>query len=262
MYYELYIDVFFLENFMMDSLILFLINRILKCGRSPGRILAGAVLGSLLTCLVLFLPLPGAGKQILYHLVVGVAMLIAALGPVSAVQLIRAYVLMYVCAVFLGGILLVFRPYIRGAVLFYGAAVPAYFIFLKLWKLLVCLHDYGNHVICVSLYTEKGQTDVTALLDTGNRLRDVLTGDPVCVIARGTAMKIPGIPEMKEGFRMIPYQYVGGSSVIPVFRICRMCIHMEEDKWIDHPLLGIGEESMPERYDGYEMILNPAIIAE
>ena len=32
MYYELYIDVFFLENLMMDSLILLALDHILKCG--------------------------------------------------------------------------------------------------------------------------------------------------------------------------------------------------------------------------------------
>ena len=53
MYYELYIDVLFLENFMMDSLLLLAVNRVLKCGRSYGRIFLGGALGSTLTCLVI-----------------------------------------------------------------------------------------------------------------------------------------------------------------------------------------------------------------
>ena len=31
MHYELYIDLLFLENFMMDSLLLLVLNRVLKC---------------------------------------------------------------------------------------------------------------------------------------------------------------------------------------------------------------------------------------
>ena len=32
MYYELYIDVFFLENFMLDSLLLLVVNRVMNNG--------------------------------------------------------------------------------------------------------------------------------------------------------------------------------------------------------------------------------------
>ena len=49
MYYELYIDVFFLENLMMDSLILLALDHILKCGGKRGCIFLCAALGSLLT---------------------------------------------------------------------------------------------------------------------------------------------------------------------------------------------------------------------
>ena len=45
MYYELYIDVFFLENFMIDSLLLLAVGRVMKCGRSYGRIVLGGYWG-------------------------------------------------------------------------------------------------------------------------------------------------------------------------------------------------------------------------
>ena len=45
-----------------------------------------------------------------------------------------------------------------------------------------------------------------------------------------------------------------------MFRARKMCVHMEEDRWIEEPLLGIGEESLSG--DGeYEMILNPAVLS-
>ena len=46
MYYELYIDVFFLENFMLDSLILLILNRIMNNGRPYVRPVFGGILGS------------------------------------------------------------------------------------------------------------------------------------------------------------------------------------------------------------------------
>ena len=38
MHYELYIDLLFLENFMMDSLLLLVLNRVLKCKSNWQRI--------------------------------------------------------------------------------------------------------------------------------------------------------------------------------------------------------------------------------
>ena len=40
MHYELYIDLLFLENFMMDSLLLLVLNRVLKCKSNWQRIWA------------------------------------------------------------------------------------------------------------------------------------------------------------------------------------------------------------------------------
>ena len=52
MHYELYIDLFFLENFMMDSLLLFVTERITGGKYSFKGVLSGAFLGSVLTCLM------------------------------------------------------------------------------------------------------------------------------------------------------------------------------------------------------------------
>lgn len=262
MYYELYIDVFFLENFMTDSLLLYLINRLLKFGRPAGKLIGGAVLGSLLTCLILILPLPGILKMVLYHMAAGPAMVIMGLGIRSVPQFLRAYAFLYICAIFLGGMMGIFRPYMRVAGVFYGAAVLSYFAFLNFWKLLTHLHRCREKILRVSLYTEQGQIEFRAILDTGNMLRDFATGDPVSVVGPAAAEKIPGMEKIQEHFRLIPYQCVGGESLMRVFRIRRMCVHMDEDCWIERPLLGIGETECPGGNGGYEMILNPAVITE
>ena len=58
MYYELYIDVFFLENFMMDALLLMLTGRMIRCQAGKGRIFLGAALGAFLTCGAVLIPVP------------------------------------------------------------------------------------------------------------------------------------------------------------------------------------------------------------
>ena len=51
-YYELYVDVLFLVNFMMDYLLLLLVKKMLKCTATHGRVCLGAFAGALLTCIV------------------------------------------------------------------------------------------------------------------------------------------------------------------------------------------------------------------
>ena len=76
MYYELYVDVFFLVNFMMDFLLLLITRKILKCSATHGNICLGSLVGSLLTCFVVVLPIRSAIlKLMLFHIVINVLMI-------------------------------------------------------------------------------------------------------------------------------------------------------------------------------------------
>ena len=57
MKYELYIDVFFLLNFFMDTLLLFLIRKILKCTATHARLLIGGAFGAGMTCMITVMPM-------------------------------------------------------------------------------------------------------------------------------------------------------------------------------------------------------------
>lgn len=265
MYYELYIDVFFLENFMMDSLLLLILNRVLNCGRSYARILLGGILGSLLTCLVVAVSFPPVVRSILFHTVVNSAMLCAGLGFTRLSQFVKAFLMLYAAAAVLGGLMQMFRPYMRYVSLFYAAAAVSYVIFLRLWKFFAHIQRREKGIMKVTLFANEREISVTALLDTGNELRDCYTGEPVNVISPEAAAKISDHIELEKGFRLIPCRSVNGESVMKVFRVKKMCIHMEEDsvneeRWIEAPLLGVGEQSLSGNNE-YEMILNPAVFS-
>ena len=65
MHYELYIDLLFLENFMMDSLLLLVLNRVLKCKSNWQRIFLGGGLGSGMMCLGIVVGIPGVFLHII-----------------------------------------------------------------------------------------------------------------------------------------------------------------------------------------------------
>lgn len=263
MYYELYIDVFFLENLMMDSLILLALDHILKCGGKRGCIFLCAALGSLLTCAAVAAPLPGIAKLFLFHVCINSVMLITGLKIKSISQFVKAFILLYVVSVFMGGIMQIFRPYMRVVSLFYCAAFGSYLLLIRMWKLLSHEAERQRTVLEVTLYTSKGERKARALWDTGNRLRDFVTDAPVNILDPGILCEITDLPEAEKGFHLIPYRCIAGEQVMKVFRIEKMCVHAGRDggdRWIQKPLFGVGEERLSQNKE-YEIILNPGILS-
>lgn len=103
MYYELYIDVLFLVNFMMDSLLLLSVNQVLKCPTTRGRIFLGGALGALLTCVVTVVPMPGVIKLIIFHAVINTFMIKTGLKIKGKKQFWKAFGLLYIAAFLYGG---------------------------------------------------------------------------------------------------------------------------------------------------------------
>lgn len=258
MYYELYIDVLFLENFMMDSLLLLAVNKMLKNSATYGRLFIGAALGSGLTCAVIVLPFPGVLKFLLFHLVINVLMIKTGMRLRGIRAMFKALLFLYLSAFLLGGILHFLRPYIRTASLFFGAAVCSYYLISKGWEFLKRTGRAQKHICDVTLYTDAGQYKIKALIDTGNTLEDTFTQKPVNIIDEIFAKEICRQKPLK-GFHYIPYRCVGREGVMPVFTIEKMCICAGEEQWVSRPLLGIGEQQISEQ-DEYQMILNPDVL--
>ena len=70
MQYEVYLDVLFLENMMMNFLILLAVKKVFPCSATYGSLLAGSFTGSLLTCAILFFPCPVWTRYILLFFLV------------------------------------------------------------------------------------------------------------------------------------------------------------------------------------------------
>ena len=108
----------------------------------------------------------------------------------------------------------------------------------------------------MELYFQGGVQKVRGMIDTGNGLRDPVSGLPVSIIDRRTADKLLH-GEITVGIRYIPYQTIGKKEgVLPIFRIDELRIYGEKECHIDAPLIAISEEEISAGGE-YEMILNP-----
>ena len=257
MYYELYIDVLFLINFMMDYILLLLVNKMLKCTATHGRICIGAVLGAVLTCVIIVVPMPYTFiKQILFHVLVNTCMIYVGLKIKQLRSFVKAIIMLYIGSFLLGGIIEAFWQYARMGSFFLVVAIVGYYLVLGIWKFITCVQRW-NHCHCdVELYLGNAKYKIRGMIDTGNGLRDPISGKPVSVLDRGTMKKLMG-EEMLKDIRYIPYQSIGKKSgVLPAVQIDKMCIYQSEERWVEQPLIAICEEEISAGED-YEMILNP-----
>lgn len=259
MYYELYIDVLFLVNFMMDSLLLLTVNQMLKCSATHGRIFMGGALGAGLTCGVIAIPMPAIIKFVTFHTVINTIMIKTGLKIKGKKQFLKAFGLLYIASFLFGGILQALRPYVRIGSLFFAAAVASYYLIKGIWKFIIGQKELQKKICEITLYTSAGEQKIKALIDTGNGLKDSVSKEPVSVIDKALAKSILTDEDVKNGFRYIPYRTVGKESIMPVFRIRKMCVHLEEERWIKSPVIGVCEERVSEQEE-YQMILNPDIL--
>lgn len=260
MHYELYIDVFFLVNFMMDYILLQITRRILKCSATHGRICLGAAAGALLTCAVVIIPIPYTFiKFILFHGFVNIVMLKAGLKINWDRTFVKAYVVLYISGILVGGVFEYLRQYLRVGSLFFAIAAVSYCAALGIWNFLSYLSRIKEYRCEVILYKGDKSLKVEAMIDTGNRLRDTVTGKPVSVVDEDV-LKALTDSDIPEGIRYIPYHSVGKEAgVMPVITLDKMCVCQKGEKWIERPLIGASEWQAAS--DGaYRMILNSDIL--
>ena len=153
MYYELYVDVFFLVNFMMDYILLLIVKRMLQCTATHGRICIGATIGSLLTCVVMILPIPYTiVKLILFHVFVNTCMIRVGLKIKNIRSFLKAIIMLYIGSVLLGGIMEVFRQYVRVGSFFLVVAIMGYYLVLGIWKFVSYMQRWNQCHCKVELY--------------------------------------------------------------------------------------------------------------
>lgn len=260
MEYELYIDIFFLVNFMMDYIVLLTVRRMLKCTATHGHILLGALAGASGSCIVICVPIPQVLKIICLHTVINASMVILGLQIRKIHIFLQATILVYMTTFFMGGIMTWLRQYFsndfRIGSLFFFVVACSYTLTNRAADFLEKLWETRIKRCEVTLYW-KGRTIRTqAMVDSGNSLSDPLTGKPVHIIGKKAMKKLTEDEEI-EKLRYITYCTIQEQeSVMPVIMIDKMCIHGSEEKQINFPLFGISGQEMFGN-ENYEIILHP-----
>lgn len=258
MEYELYIDVLFLINFMMDYLILSLVHYILKFNTKAYRILLGSILGAFSMCSMVLIGLNNSILILLvYHMIISTLMVVISFGLKNIVDIVKSCIILYVSSVLMGGLLSIFSKYLTTVSIFFTLVILSYYTVKGIWIYLKYLSQDTIRKyeveITIGTHTFVGR----GILDTGNLLKEPITLNPVHII-NSTLISTQNISIDKDSLRYIPYNSIGGSGVLQAIKAHKMYIKGEKNICVYEPIIALSKENISSK-NGYDIILNPNI---
>lgn len=200
MYLEIYIDVLFLINFVMDYLLLSIEKRILKWNTKRLRIIMASLIGATATCVFAILPgLYGEVKFFISYVVVCTLMILTAFHTKKVKELIRGVAVLDLITYCVGGA--VSSLYYQRETFFYYADALRKNLFGEMSLIYIAVsviiatfcitvivrflrHQKQMSKEIYEVWLTRGDVCVhtTGLVDTGNCLFDPITGKPVIVV--------------------------------------------------------------------------------
>lgn len=244
----IYVDVLLALNLFVNYFLL--LSSALLSQQKPRRLrcLLGAFVGSL-SSLIILLPDMGFLVTILVKLALGALLVLLVFGWKSRAVFVKTLLIFWAANFIFAGVMFGVWLMMSPAGMFwqngvtYVAISPIVLIAGSVAAYLcICLVHFAlsrrvsaKQLCRISAYVEQTQANVTALVDTGNRLTDPFSGLPVCVWEYSAACAL--IPSELEKFfcdpaaypndlersewrkrvRLIPCETVGGKSLLPAF---------------------------------------------
>ena len=191
-----YLDVVFVENVLMNYIIVFATGIVLKMDCKKWRILSGSVIGAVYT-VVMYLNIIPIYSSFIMKIVLSVVIVYVSFKPKSAKKLVKDLVIFYLVSFVFGGCVFALMYFLKPqmAQIRNGVYVGAYpikvaligglvaFIVLQTsFKLVKTKLNKKDMVFEVQIFINEKSIIIKALLDTGNLLKDPITGFPVIVV--------------------------------------------------------------------------------
>lgn len=288
MKYVFYADIFFITNFIMDYILLKITGRLLKEKQiHTTSYLFGAFLGAGILTLNIIFPIKfKIINQIFAYFVISFIMCIVTFRKKSIKENIRICLYLYIMAFLSGGILNTiyfytnFQMILKGMnfVTFLVSAVLAYLIMnqtIHIIKIKMGRTGAKQDIIKVILCHRGTEQTVSALFDSGNSLKEPISGAPVHIIDYETAdnllkknqdiqekMNINEKISINEKIRIIPYNSLGKKNgIMTAFECEKVVINIKGTEIDTGPAyLGIYQGELCAE-GKYKMILNRSIDA-
>lgn len=295
---DIYLDVLFLENIVMNYLILFVTAKFSKRKASNLRIFLGALIGAAYVVLVMIFPNMKIYYTVFAKFMLSLLIVAVTFSPEKVVSLIKTLVIFYISTFIFAGAALAFM-FLNGGLITNGvihvfweskwtllflSVVVVGIIIRIFWDILQQKFIREQLVVPLNIIFENRTADLNALIDTGNSLHDPLTNMPVVVVEfdaiKGILPKeISNIfEESKEEdllsitniilnsewfsrFRLIPFTSLGKENgmLIGFKPDCIEIIENEGKKSTKDVIIGVYSRALSKN-EKYRALLNPEVL--
>lgn len=294
---ELYLDVFILENTVLNILVIFISSKLLGITVKFYRIILGAISGTTFATLVLIIDRT-ALNSIPLKIIISGALVFIVFYPICFVDFFKAFAIFCLSAIIVAGTMFFIANsmgssfYIFNGVFVVQAGYSPWLIvfgimlsmgFVKiLYRIKRTIETSRKQLISICVCIDDKKITFPALLDTGNLLKDPLTGQPV-IIAEYMALKkiLPeemivfidstksfDINRINSAFydtgwfkrlRLIPFSSIGNDNGVLIGFRPDMVQIGESKKIATDVIIGIYQRSLS-RNNEFQALLGPQLI--
>lgn len=277
-----YLDVLIVLNFYIMYFLIRAVCIFTHQSIKTPRLLLGSGIGSL-TSLSILLPDWGLWFILLVKLISSVMIMLSTFGFNGIKNFVKQTILFLLMNVVFAGIALLiqqqFTPQnmiVEKGVFYIDISITivvistiiAYFA-IKLITYLIDNKLNSTRKFTIKISTNKGEKDLNALADTGNKLIDNFTGLPVILCSYHEIREIcpveiidfidkNDISTIAKGIKLIPANSIGGKSLIPAFKANLVTINYDNSIKNVDALVGISQSDSLS--DDYNCIFNPILI--
>lgn len=265
---NIYIDVYFGFNFLMDFLVILILEIIVKSKKAVVRGIISSIVGALYAVILLVFNMKGGMIYFLTYIVISEIMLWISLGKQTIKDNIKNIVILYGITFFMNGIInLLYYGFdsshniVRRANSTYYGRINIFIVLIIGVTLCIVIKKYSDsitkyiknlgNIYKVSVVLGSKEIELKALRDTGNSLVEPMTGKPVSIVEKNAVNQFKN-ETIK--YLLVPYNSVGKKhGLLEAFIADKISVNGIE---IEKAIIGIYNGKLSQN-NKYEMILNP-----
>lgn len=275
MFYKFYLDVFFLENLMMNFCVIQMTGHVLGHRKKAWKVVATAFGASLMSCIMILLSVRRhVFLSAVFSFLIGCAMAKVGCGWKTKNEGKHTLTVFWTAALILGSMWQLMMQ--RMGMPFFLVIPVGYGVVWGIWKFRDQKRKKREFFCDVQITYHRKTIAVRALLDSGNQLRQPGSGRPVHIIDRSVIKELLNesefqelqcmlhmtMPEKPTGtFTYIPFRTLGSEhDLMPVFAVDTISIKHGEHVWNTKQTLTAVSKRNVSSSGEYQMILHPQIL--
>lgn len=246
-----YIDVLFIVNLVVDYFILLSVKCLLKTNDKRIRLLIGAVIGSIYSCLMFFEQLQILSTMLL-ELLLSMLIVLISFKTKNLLSYFKMFVSFYIISALFGGTVFAIQQFLAPPILTVKNGIPYIdispllliivsaisYLLIELFSRFLSKRNVIDNIIEIEVGIKDKKVKLSALVDTGNELTDSFSGVPVVICEYRSVKELIPIEirdlfsksdlslseavkftEFKNRFRMIPFSSVSDiQGLLPAFK--------------------------------------------